>query len=215
MCAGVLLHRFATVDEYDLHGRGREIPVVGWLMAAGALLLAAVPPFTTFMGKSLLEEGSLAAGFGWLVAVFILVSALTGGAVLRVAGRVFLGWGPKRGAACGPGTGSRRAAAETTGPRDHTPPLMVLVPALLLVAVLVLGLIPGAVPGVERFAAQFVTHRDYAAWVLHYQHVPLPVLPASQSASRTMCYGAISVVGAWRQPAWGCSAARCEHASPG
>ena len=24
MCAGVLLHRFATIDEYDLHGRGRS-----------------------------------------------------------------------------------------------------------------------------------------------------------------------------------------------
>ena len=31
MCAGVLLHRFGTVDEYDLHGRGREMPVVGVL----------------------------------------------------------------------------------------------------------------------------------------------------------------------------------------
>ena len=40
MCAGVLLHRFATIDEYDLHGRGRAIPVVGVMMAVGALLLA-------------------------------------------------------------------------------------------------------------------------------------------------------------------------------
>src|SRR5205807_3189385 len=49
MCVGVLLHRFATIDEYDLHGCGRELPVLGVMMAIGALMLAALPPFTTFM----------------------------------------------------------------------------------------------------------------------------------------------------------------------
>ena len=36
MCTGVLLHRFATVDEFDLHGKGRELPVLGVLVVAGA-----------------------------------------------------------------------------------------------------------------------------------------------------------------------------------
>src|SRR5579871_4353292 len=98
MCAGVLLHRFGTIDEYDLRGRGRAVPAVGAVMALGALLLAAVPPFTTFIGKSLLEEASAQApGFGWLIAIYILISAVTGGSVLRVAGRVFLGWGASEG----------------------------------------------------------------------------------------------------------------------
>jgi multicomponent Na+:H+ antiporter subunit D len=63
------------------------------MMAIGALMLAALPPFTTFMGKSLLEEGASAVGYNWLIVLFIFVSAMTGGAVLRVTGRVFLGWG--------------------------------------------------------------------------------------------------------------------------
>ena len=168
MCAGVLLHRFSTIDEYDLHGRGARLPVAGVLMAAGGLLLAALPPFTTFMGKSLLEEGTSAnGGYGWLIAVYVFVSALTGGAVLRVTGRVFMGWGPTE----GPHPEQARAAEEREdeirGEQDRTPPLMLVVPAVLLVAVLVLGLLPGAVPGVERLAAQFVEHRAYAAWVLH------------------------------------------------
>ena len=132
MCAGVLLHRFGTVDEYDLHGRGREIPVVGVLMGIGALLLAAAPPSTAFAGKSLLESASSEAGNGWLVAVFVIVSALTGGAVLRVTGRVFLGWGPS----AGPDRSQARAAEERVneehGPRDRTPLTMVVVPAVLL-----------------------------------------------------------------------------------
>ena len=196
MCAGVLLHRFATIDEYDLRGRGREVPVIGVLMAIGALLLAAIPPFTTFMGKSLLEASSAAAGYGWLIVIFIFVSAMTGGAVLRICARVFLGWGPAE----GPHPEQARAAEERVdeerGERDHTPVLMVLVPALLLFAVLVLGLIPGAVPGAERFAAQFVAHRDYAAWVLHGSHVSLPVLPPSHVSADDYAYGAISTLGA-------------------
>lgn len=93
MCAGVLLHRFSTVDEFELHGRGAEIRPVGVLFALGGLLLAALPLFTTFAGKSLLEEAASGTDYNWLIAVFILVSAVTGAAVLRVSGRVFLGWG--------------------------------------------------------------------------------------------------------------------------
>jgi multicomponent Na+:H+ antiporter subunit D len=195
MCAGVLLHRFGTVDEYDLHGRGRRIPAVGVMMAGGALFLAALPPFTTFMGKSLLEEGASGVGYNWLIVLFVFVSAATGGAVLRVAGRVFLGWGPKEGPHRGQ-SGAAEEGHETHGGHDHTPPLMILVPAILLMGVLVLGLIPGVVPGVERLAAQFVTHRFYAAWVLHGVHVPVPALPPSHVSLDDYGYGLLSTVGA-------------------
>jgi multicomponent Na+:H+ antiporter subunit D len=197
MCAGVLLHRFATIDEYDLHGRGRDLPVVGVLMAVGALLLAAIPPFTTFMGKSLLEESSsTVGGYGWLIAVYIFISAVTGGAVLRVTGRVFLGWGPAEGPRPEQARVAEERVDEEREPREHRAVMTVLVPAVLLVGVLVLGLIPGAVPGTERLAARFVTHPDYAAWVLHGVHVPLPVVPPSHISGQDYGYGAISVVGA-------------------
>ncbi len=173
-------------------------------MAVGALLLAALPPFTTFMGKSLLEEGASAAGYNWLIVVFIVVSAVTGGAVLRVTGGVFLGWGAGRGRA----SRSKPQAAEedvdeTREPRDHTPLLMVIVPAVLLVLALVLGLIPGAVPGVERYAALFVQHGAYAAWVLHGHHVALPVLPPSHVSLSDYAYSAVSTLGAVAVAAYG------------
>jgi multicomponent Na+:H+ antiporter subunit D len=197
MCAGVLLHRFATIDEFDLHGRGRELPIVGVLMAIGALLLAAIPPFTTFMGKSLLEAGSSAAhGYGWLIAVYIAASAITGGAVLRVTARVFLGWGPSEPTNRSQAEAAHENVDEERDAREHTPPLMVLMPAVLLGAVLVLGLIPGAVPGVERLAAQFVEHRNYAAWVLHSAHVVLPVPRPSHVSGDDYGYAAIGVLGA-------------------
>jgi multicomponent Na+:H+ antiporter subunit D len=197
MCAGVLLYRFKTVDEYDLHGRGREVPIVGVLMVVGALLLAAIPPFTTFMGKSLLEAGSSAVGgYGWLIAVYVFISAVTGGAVLRIAGRVFLGWGPSEGPHPEQARAAEERVSEDIGGPGHTRLLMVVVPAVLLLAALVLGLIPGAVPGVERLAAGFVAHRDYASWVLHGRHVGLPVVPPSHVSVDDYVYGLASVAGA-------------------
>jgi multicomponent Na+:H+ antiporter subunit D len=197
LCAGVLLHRFATIDEFDLRGRGRQVPIIGVLMAVGALLLAGLPPFTTFMGKSLLETASSEVGYGWLIAVYILVSALTGGAVLRVVGRVFLGWGPSQGAHPELAIPAEERVDETRGERDYTPRLMVLVPAVLLAGVVVLGLVPGGVPDVERLAAGFVRHRDYAAWVLHGARVTPPVLPPEHVSGADYAYGAAGVLGAF------------------
>jgi multicomponent Na+:H+ antiporter subunit D len=196
MCVGVLLHRFATVDEYDLHGRGREVPVVGVLMAIGGLVLATVPPFTSFAGKSLIESASSEAGYGWLIAVFLVASALTGGAVLRVTGRIFLGWGPST----GPDPSQARAAEERTdeerGPRERTPATMVVVPAVLLAATLLVGFVPGAVPGVERLAARFVDHAAYARWVLHDARIPLPHVPASHVELKDVVVSLLAVIGA-------------------
>jgi multicomponent Na+:H+ antiporter subunit D len=196
MCAGVLLHRFATIDEFDLHGRGRDVPIAGALFACGGLLLSAIPVFTTFAGKSLLEQAASDTGYAWLIAVFIAVSALTGGAVLRVGARVFLGWGPRE----GPETGQARAARETedemTEERDHTPLPMLAVPTALLAGALAVALVPGAVPAIEQAAAGFTDHGAYSAWVLHGASFHLPRVPASHISGEDVLFGVLSVLGA-------------------
>jgi multicomponent Na+:H+ antiporter subunit D len=178
MLAGVLLHRFATVDEFDLHGRGRGLAVTGALFGAGGLLLAALPPFTEFTGKALVEGSSSELGYGWLTVVFVLVSGLTGGAVLRVAGRVFLGLGPAQ----GPDPSQARAAEErvdeTRAQRDSTPVLMIAVPFVLLVLSASLRFVPGALNFVERATAEFTDHARYASWVLHGARLTLPAASA-------------------------------------
>jgi multicomponent Na+:H+ antiporter subunit D len=196
MCAGVLLHRFATIDEFDLHGRGRVMPFVGVMFVAGALLLAAMLPFTAFAGKSLLEEASSTAGYGWLIAVYIAVSGATAGAVLRVAGRVFAGWGPAEGPDPQQAQAAEERVDEEREEREHTPLVMVVVPAVLLIAAAVVGLVPGAVPGVERLAARFVDHAAYSAWVLHGAHVMLPPPPTGHIGADDVGYGLIAVAGA-------------------
>ena len=81
MLSGVFLHRFATIDEYDLHGKGRDVPWAVMLFAVGGLSLSAIPVVTLFFGKSLLDGGALDAGYPWLPTIFVIASALTGGAV--------------------------------------------------------------------------------------------------------------------------------------
>ncbi|HEY1511341.1 MAG TPA: proton-conducting transporter membrane subunit [Solirubrobacteraceae bacterium] len=196
MCMGILLHRFGTVDEFDLHGRGRELRFVGGLVVAGGLLLAAMPPFTAFAGKSLIESASTEAGFGWLIALFVVVSAATGGAVLRIAGRVFMGWGPSE----GPDPSQTRAAHErvdeTRDARDHTPLTMRVVPAVLLFAAAFVVFIPGAFSGVQRAAARFTDHAAYAQWVLSGAHIHWPTIEIAQIEGPDVVYALLGIAGA-------------------
>ncbi|GAA5061719.1 complex I subunit 5 family protein [Streptomyces similanensis] len=143
-CAGMLLDRYGSVDEFSLHGRARELRGVGIMFGVGALALAGLPPFGTGLGKAVSEE---AVG-GPLTALYIAASALTGAAVLRVAARVFLGLGPRPGEP----RDEEREEDETSGSGeepetrqrlDRIPATMRSVPAVLLVAALAVGAVPG------------------------------------------------------------------------
>ena len=94
VCLGILIHRCATVHELHLHGQGGRVPkLVAFLFVAGAIGLAATPLLGAFAGKSLVEHAASDVGDGWVIAVFVVATVLTSGALLRAAGRVFLGRG--------------------------------------------------------------------------------------------------------------------------
>ncbi|MFD5216169.1 complex I subunit 5 family protein [Streptomyces tendae] len=151
-CAGILLDRYGSVDEHVLHGRARPLRGVGVLVVVGALGLAGLPPFGTALGKSVAEE---AVG-GPLTVLYVLASAVTAAAVLRVAARVFLGLGPTPEDAAGEGAAD---AYETTGTGEepetrqrlgHVPDTMTVVPALLLAGALAAGAVPAFGNAVAR-----------------------------------------------------------------
>jgi multicomponent Na+:H+ antiporter subunit D len=192
MLVGVLLHRFGTVDEFDLHGRGRDMRMVGSLFALGGVLLAALPPLALFRGKAMIEGVASSLGYGWLTIVFVIVSAATGGAVLRVAGRVFLGWGASEGPDPSQARAAQERVDETRDPRGHTPPLMVLMPALLLLVAFGAGFIPGAVDWLQRAGTEFADHAAYPGWVLRGHGLSLPhanLDPASTLEVLSGCAG--------------------------
>src|SRR5581483_8086234 len=87
--------------------------------------------------------------------------------------------------------------------RDHTPVLMIVVPFVLLVLAAVVGVIPDAVPWVERMATRFVDHRAYAAWVLHGATVPWPGTPATHVKAIEVVTALIAVAGAFGAAAIG------------
>ncbi|MEU9243553.1 complex I subunit 5 family protein [Streptomyces sp. NPDC048385] len=148
-CAGVLLDRYGTVDERALHGRARGLRTVGVLFGLGGLALAGLPPFGTALGKSVAEE---AVG-GPLTVLYVVVSAVTAGAVLRVTARVFLGLGarPPRGDAYET-TGSGEEP-ETEGRLGRIPDTMTAVPAVLLAGALAVGVAPGLPRALARAGA--------------------------------------------------------------
>jgi multicomponent Na+:H+ antiporter subunit D len=194
MLSGVVLHRFRTIDEFDLHGKGREVPWAVVLFAVGGLLLSAIPVVTLFFGKSLLDAASLDAGYPWLPAIFVISSMFTGGAVLRVSGRL-LGWGPSDRGDERQAAEAREEEGEEEAPRNYTPPLMLLVPAVLLLGAIVIGLIPGAVPGIEVAAGHFRDHVAYINWVLH-GHVHFEPASTSHVEGFDYAYAAGATLGA-------------------
>jgi multicomponent Na+:H+ antiporter subunit D len=138
-CTGVLLDRYGSVDEHALHGRARELRAVAVLYVVGALNLAGLPPFGTGLGKAVLEE---AVG-GPLTVLVVAVSAVTGGAVLRVAARVFFGLGPHPDDESSYETTGKKEEPETRHRLSRVPDTMTAVPAVLLAASLAVGAVPG------------------------------------------------------------------------
>src|SRR5207253_1318466 len=83
LAVGILVVRLASVDEDTLRGRGRrrDLAVCGVLFAVGGLGLAEVPPFATFVGKSLVEEAGSRLGYAWMPWLFAATSAVVGATV--------------------------------------------------------------------------------------------------------------------------------------
>ncbi|MEU0785509.1 complex I subunit 5 family protein [Streptomyces sp. NPDC006173] len=154
-CTGILLDRYGSVDEHELHGRAAELRWVGVLFTAGAFALSGLPPFATGLGKAVTEE---AAG-GLLAVVFVAVSAVTAGAVLRVAARVFLGAGRRPRAEPAYETTGEDEEPETEGPIGRVPTTMIAVPTVLLAGTLAAGLVPRLAVAVgDAFGAREAPH---------------------------------------------------------
>src|SRR4051794_9023918 len=138
LVTGILLNRFETLDEHELYGRGRGWWLAGTTFLLGGLSLAGLPPLGTWAGKSSYSGALADAHAEWLEVVLVLVSALTGGAVLRAGLRIFVGLGDEP----DPGPATHEEPEAETPPRRNAlravlPPLFLL--AIPVVAALWLG----------------------------------------------------------------------------
>jgi multicomponent Na+:H+ antiporter subunit D len=198
MLVGIIAHRLGSIDEPHLRGRGRGLTLLGLALAVGGLALASVPPFGPFRAKAELEEAASHAGFWWIPALFAVCSAMTGGAVLRAAARIFLGWGsPEREDPGGQEEEAEEEEPETFGRHDRTPVTMWVPAAVLLAAGLAAGLVGPLRDGIHVGAARLLDRGHYAAAVLDGVHRAgaVPALPGGPHAA-SYVYAAISVLGA-------------------
>ena len=171
-CCGVLLRRYETIDEYDLMGRANDLPITGAVFFTASLALAGLPPALPFYARWLVDDGARAAGYGWLPPLLAASSALVTATLLRTGARVFFGWGS--GERADPRVASeersqQRTAAESeddSASGERPSPLLVLIPAGLVLVVFLIGLAPGFVPSVEVAAAHFRDVHAYIAAVL-------------------------------------------------
>ncbi|MGH8115696.1 MAG: complex I subunit 5 family protein [Rhodanobacteraceae bacterium] len=134
MIAGILLARFNSVDELQLYGKGRSIWPVGVAMAVAGLMLGGLPWGVLHDATDGVQEAS--SGLAAIVAI-IAGTALTGGAVLRAAGRIFLG-------ASGAPAVELSAPTERAREKGDRPVWLMLLPC---VGMLAIALLPSELAG--------------------------------------------------------------------
>ena len=181
--AGIVLHRFGTVDLPDLRNRGRETPWTGVLMAVGGLALAGLPPFGTWTSKALMDLSLHQAHERWSAWILALAAAMTGAAVLRASAWIFLGLGSEKEREEAP---TNKERSETHSGRDHTPASMLAAATALLLLGALLGSWNGFAAWSLHASQQFVAFSEYQSAVLQatpvgpaptaYAFVPHPVL---------------------------------------
>jgi multicomponent Na+:H+ antiporter subunit D len=193
LCTGILLNTLGSVDEAELHGRGRDLPITRICFLTGGLALAALPPFGTWLGKTLTEEGLSHAGFGWAGVLFVGVSAITGGAVLRAGTRIFLGLGTSPDTQGD--TRGRHERRETDQNIGHAPVTMLAPIVLLLAGGLTLGLLPGLATHARDAAQQLLDPAGYAAAALDgIRAAPPPGAPIESWSASSVLLGLLTAV---------------------
>jgi len=180
MVAGLLLHRFGSVDQTELHGKACDSPWTGLVFFVGGLGLCSMPPFATFLGEHAIEEAAIRGGQWWTTIVFFLAGALTGAAVFRVAGHVFLGRGPKEDRST-QGAQNIEEDRETDGGGDGVPTTMFVPAVLLVMLALAVSLVPNFQPQVRASAYTMADRAGYQARVLNDMKLP-DVEPAREAS---------------------------------
>ncbi|ORW08676.1 hypothetical protein AWC14_23115 [Mycobacterium kyorinense] len=172
LLVGLLLDRHQTVDEFELSGRGRGQWFLGGLYLLAAVALAGLPPFGTALGKSLCEE---AIGSAWGAALFLVISAVTGGAVLRAGVRCFTRWGSGVEQST---NGATKGEEEPDTVLGRTPPSMYTAIAVLLVGCLAAGALPRVSEAADAAGRQFVDTAGYLAAILGHNGAGASAGPA-------------------------------------
>lgn len=191
LLAGVLLAVLESVDELDLHGRGRRLPFVGALWALAALALAGAPYVGVYLGHALIDEAASDGGRHWVQPLIWLAEAVSSGALLRAGARVFLGWGDRDDPLLS------REGRERAPERGRRTTVLALLAALMVVLGAAVSVVPGLAQRSVAAADRFRDRAGYANLVLHgipMRHVPQLPFTIEHTTLESVLYGAGSTV---------------------
>src|SRR5919205_1060459 len=191
LVVGVLVRRLRSCDELEARGRGLRPSAI--LFALGALAIAGLPPAGSFFGRALIVDGAT-GGYGWLPIALTVASILSGGALLRAAGRVSLGWGSDQ----EPILGEEQPAEEEEPEHPPRGSLVVMVgsAAALLVVGVGLAAWPGLPGKAEAAALRSLDRPAHAAEVLEGKPPPHEAASTPAPSGTSIAAGLVSAAGA-------------------
>jgi multicomponent Na+:H+ antiporter subunit D len=190
LVAGILLHRFNSVDEGELFGKGRREHLAGVVLLAGAVGLAAAPGSGLAVGDDMMHAAAEAAGFAWVKWISLVAGAMTAAAVLRVGAHAFLGCG----AAGKEGSAPKHdEKPETKEGHEHTPAVMLIPAVVLVLGGLAVGWMPGLQASVFVAATRFLDTAGYAAHVLQGKPFPAASVPNGFSSDPVMGWAGVAL----------------------
>ncbi|MFH5877355.1 complex I subunit 5 family protein [Arthrobacter sp. NA-172] len=166
LLSGLMLNRYGSVDEYTLHGRGKDSRVLGIAFLIAGAALAGAPPFAVGLGKGIGEAATSSSGQIWVPVLMIGVSAVTAAAVFRVGGRIFLGLGGRPAGIEAEGMSGDEERIEVPIGQRHIPISMATPAVGLLAGALALGVLPSIGDAAEEAAARFMDRNGYVSAVL-------------------------------------------------
>lgn len=194
MVAGILLHRFASVDEMELHGRGKAEKMAGVLFFLAAIGLAGTPPSGVSVGDDLIHGSAKSIGYEWTRWFPLFAALVTSAAVFRAGGRVFLGWGRAEEKEPGGAPKEEKETQETQSGHQGTPWSMLAPTAVLALGGFFLGFVHWLKPFAMHAAARFEDSAGYAALVLN--GLPMQVTSPDTPKPSIPLMGVIALAGA-------------------
>ena len=190
--AGMILHHLGSIDELKLRGKGKEAFKPVALILFLGLGLAGLPPYGTFIGEGMIDRAAEELHYSWISYIFMFAGVVTGAAVLRLAARIYFGWGEDL-------DRSRQEEGETDEGRetsgDTKIPATMFVPAfLLLVLAAGYSFIPHLRQAVELAGMRFLDQAAYQSQVLYNGSLPAYHLPREESLFPAAIRGVVSTM---------------------
>ncbi|AHE67238.1 formate hydrogenlyase, subunit 3/multisubunit Na+/H+ antiporter [Legionella oakridgensis ATCC 33761 = DSM 21215] len=181
MCVGILLHHFGSVDELELWRKGKAIPLIGVLFFIATIGLCGFPVWGVFTAKNLIELSLPSFEKEMFIFLILFETLLTGGALIRASGRIFIGFGKHQ--TIHTPVKNITQQQETEHTKKATPITMLIPITILMVTLLVLNTFTQFNVLLNEAAQEFQNQRWYSSVVFNQPPPPLYDKPLMHTSS--------------------------------